>query len=109
MIDSGLSTDHRRPRTPSHPRKSAPDHRDFLGTPASHPRKSAPDHRDFLGTPASRGPASPTPRNVRFRGDPGSAVLAHPLTNGIAPVLGAGPRSAAPGHRISPHQSESII
>src|SRR5215813_11825133 len=28
----------------------------------------------------SRGPASPTPRNLRFRGDPGSAVLAHPLT-----------------------------
>src|SRR5215510_10803380 len=71
----------------------------------------------------SRGPASPTPRNLRFRGDPGSAVLAHPLTNGIAPVLGAGPRtptprnlrfrrdpgSGAPGHRISRRQSESII
>src|SRR5215472_1546075 len=57
----------------------------------------------------SRGPASPTPRNLRFRGDPGSAVLAHPLTNRLAPVLGAGPRSAAPGHRISRRQSESII
>src|SRR5215813_9080058 len=74
------------------------------------------------GTP-SRGPASPTPRNLRFRGDPGSAVLAHPLTNGLAPVLGAGPRtptprnlrfrgdpgSGAPGHGISRPQSESII
>src|SRR5215471_5734357 len=73
MIDSELSTDLRRPCTPS------------------------------------RGPGSPTPRNLRFRGDPGSAVLAHPLTNGLAPVLGAGPRSGAPGHRISRRQSESII
>src|SRR2546430_7278567 len=36
----------------------------------------------------SRGPASPTPRNLRFRGDPGSAVLSHPSTDG----LGSGPR-----------------
>src|SRR5499426_1545789 len=71
----------------------------------------------------SRGPASPTPRNLRFRGDPGSVVLAHPLTNGIAAVLGAGPRtptprnlrfrrdpgSGAPGHRTSRRQSESFI
>src|SRR5215467_14508989 len=105
MSDSKWMTDLRRPCTPSHP------------------RKSAPHHRDFLGTPGSRGPASPTPRNLRFRGDPGSAVLAHPLTNGLAPVLGAGPRtptprnlrfrgdpgSGAPGHRISRRQSESII
>src|SRR5215467_14989002 len=40
---------------------------------------------------------------------PASAVLAHPLTNGIAPVLGAGPRSRALSHRISRRQSESII
>src|SRR5215475_10553392 len=40
---------------------------------------------------------------------PASAVLAHPLTNGLAPVLGAGPRPGAPGHRISRRQSESII
>src|SRR5262249_13763114 len=91
MIDSELPTDLRRPCTPSHP------------------RKSAPHHRDFLGTPGSRGPASPTPRNLRFRGDPRSAVLAHPLTNGVAAVLGAGPRSGAPGHRVSRRQSESII
>src|SRR5262249_43227571 len=33
MIDSELPTGLRRPCTPSHPRKSAPHHRDFLGTP----------------------------------------------------------------------------
>src|SRR5215469_14572627 len=59
MIDSELSTDLRRPCTPS------------------------------------RGPAS--------------AVLAHPLTNGLAPVLGASPRSGPPGQRIPRRQSESII
>src|SRR5215470_13290499 len=101
MIDSELPTDLRRPSTPPHPMK-----------PLS-----------FMGTPGSRGPASPTPRNLRFRGDPGSAVLAHPLTNGLAPVLGADPRtptprnlrfrgdpgSGAPGRRIYRRQSESII
>src|SRR5260370_36250654 len=86
MIDSDLSTGLRRPCTPSHPTKSAPpgtpggarrvEPRDFVGTPGPHPKKSAPRHRDFLRTPGSRGPAS--------------AVLAHPLTNGLAPVLGAG-------------------
>src|SRR5215472_15819548 len=40
---------------------------------------------------------------------PASAVLAHPSTDGIAPVLGAGPRSGAPGRRISRHQSEALI
>src|SRR5262252_797783 len=40
---------------------------------------------------------------------PTFAVLAHPLTNGIAPVLGADPRSGAPRHRIPRRQSESII
>src|SRR5438270_12272568 len=65
-----------------------------------------PNHRDFVGTPGSGGPASPTPRNPhphppRFRGDPGSALLAHALTNALAPVLGAGSPSGAPGHRIS--------
>src|SRR5207253_11310231 len=34
---------------------------------------------------------------------PASAVLTHPLTNGLAPVLGAEPRSGAPDHRISRH------
>src|SRR5262249_59881682 len=29
------------------------------------------------------------------------AVLAHPMTNGLAAVLGAAPRSGAPGHQIS--------
>src|SRR5258708_39418878 len=98
MIDSDLSTDLRRPCTPSHPTKSAPP-----GTPGG-ARRVEP--RDFVGTPGSRGPAS--------------AVLAHPLTNGLAPVLGAGspearramgvnPRSGAPGRRISRGQSESLI
>src|SRR2546429_5548922 len=40
---------------------------------------------------------------------PASAVLAHPSTDGLAPVLGAEPRSGAPEHRISRRQSESII
>src|SRR5947209_1857075 len=40
---------------------------------------------------------------------PASAVLAHPSTNGLAPVLGAEPRSGAPGHRISRRQSKSLI
>ena len=50
----------------------------------------------------------------RFRGDPGiwrraSAVLAHALTNALAPVLGARPPPGAPGHRIFRRQSESIV
>src|SRR5215472_4182954 len=34
-------------------------------------------------------------------GGQASAVLAHPLTNGLAPVLGARPPAGAPGHRVS--------
>src|SRR5215472_17337514 len=41
MIDSDLSTDLRRPCTPSHPAKSAPHHRDFAGTPGSRGPASA--------------------------------------------------------------------
>src|SRR2546423_2639162 len=40
---------------------------------------------------------------------PASAVLAHPSTNGLAPVLGADPRSGAPGHRMPRPHSESLI
>src|SRR5215472_16133129 len=61
MIDSELPTDLRRPCTPSHPRKSAPHHRDFLGTPGLPPHEivdfartaGLPPHEifDFARTP----------------------------------------------------------
>src|SRR5215471_6483600 len=38
-----------------------------------------------------------------------SAVLAHLPTGRLAPVLGARPRSGAPGHRIPRPHSESLI
>src|SRR5215831_78381 len=77
MIDSELPTDRRRPCTPSHP------------------RKSAPHHRDFLGTPGSRGPAlSPTPRSLRFRRSNCSVQPASLLTqdNQVDQGLGGGGR-----------------
>src|SRR5215467_6799232 len=98
MINSELPTGLRRPCTPSHPRKSAPHHRDFLGTPGIPPQKIRTPPPRFPGDPGhptpenphpttaiswgprgSRGPASPTPRNLRFRGDPGTAVLSYAL------------------------------
>src|SRR2546430_6334568 len=42
-------------------------------------------------------------------GAPASAVLAHALTNALAPVLGAGPPSGAPGHRMPRPHSASLI
>src|SRR5262249_55605807 len=76
---SELSTDLRRPCTPSHS------------------RKSAPHHCDFLGTPGSRGPASPTPRNLRFRGTPG-------LRSSLTHLQMGSLRSSAQPHELPPHE-----
>src|SRR5437870_4710350 len=59
----------------------------------SHPTKSAPHRRDFVGTPGSAASPSPTPRNPhpnppRFRGDPGSARARSRIANTLLHVLG---------------------